>query len=260
MNRTLTKSRATPLHVQLYHDLRTKLQIGKFKPGDLIPAESELIHDFQVSRITVRTALDHLVQDGLIDRYPGRGSYVKALEPQTRNCLTSFTQQTLSQGRTPSTKLLQLRFVCTRDISMQLPFKANEQLVLIERLRKVDNIPAALVRSYLPKKLVPAISEKHFKERGQGQSILYVLEHHFGIVLDKGEEILTPVCVNQNDAKLLGIHQGAAVILKACTVQNLKGESVIYEEALWCAPQTQLVQRKPVVQHKTGVQHKNGVV
>jgi GntR family transcriptional regulator len=154
---------------------------------------------------------------------------------------------TLSQGRTPTTKLLQLRFVRTGDLSSKLPFKANQELVLIERLRKVDDIPAALVRSYLPKKLVPSITKDNFKEHGPEQSILFVLEHHFGIILDKGEETLTPFCVDQNDARLLGIQPRAAALLKACKVQNLKGEVVIYEEALWCVSQTQLVQRKPGV-------------
>ncbi len=232
----------TPLHQKLYLDLRGKLQVGQFKPGDLIPAESELMHNYKVSRITVRAALDHLVQDGLIDRYPGRGSYVKALEPQARNCLTSFTTQMLSQGHIPTTQLLKLRAVKTQK---HLPFEGNTELVFIERLRSVDGQPAALVRSYLPKNLVPHINKHHFKEKGQEQSLLYILEHHFGVLLDKGEETLTPICINADDAQLLGIQQGSAVVLKACVVRNIKHQTVIYEEALWCTPQTQLVQRKP---------------
>jgi GntR family transcriptional regulator len=117
--------------VQLYNDLRAQVQEGKFKPGDLFPAESELMHKYEVSRITVRSALDRLVKDGFIDRYPGRGSFVKALEPETRNCLTSFTDQMLSQGRTPTTKLLELSFVCAKDLQAQVPFEARELLARI---------------------------------------------------------------------------------------------------------------------------------
>jgi GntR family transcriptional regulator len=240
-----TKSRSKSLHMQLYNELRAQVQEGKFKPGDLFPAESELTHNYEVSRITVRAALDRLVKDGFIDRYPGRGSFVKSLEPETRNCLTSFTEQMLSQGRIPTTKLLGLHLVRAREVTAtQLPFQSETPLVLIERLRKVDREPTALARSYIPKKLVPGIKPQHFKERGRGQSLLYVLEHHFDIFLDKGEERLTPMCIVGADARALGIKDGAAVVLKACIVRNVSGEAVLYEEALWCASQTQLVQRK----------------
>ena len=237
--------REQPLYQQLYQDLRSRVQTGEYKPGDLFPAESELMRDYGVSRITIRSALDHLVKDGFLERFPGKGSFVKASEPETLNCLMSFTDQMLSQGRKPVTKLLALKQLKARDLT-QNPFENKEKLVLIERLRLVDAVAAALVRSYLPRKLVPGISRKHFEETGRGQSLLYVLEHHFGLVLDKGEETLLPAYVNLGDAHLLAIADGAAVILKACLVRNIMAEPVLYEEALWSVPQTQQVRRRTV--------------
>ncbi len=231
-----------PLHKQLYVDLRAKIQSGEWKPGDLIPAESALTRSYKMSRITVRTALDHLVNDGFIDRFAGRGSFVKASSPQARQCLTSFTNQVLSLGRTPSTKLIKLeRFVHT---DAQLPFTANEMIIMIERLRLIDGEPAVLMRSYLPEQLVPNLQANHFKETGQGQSLLYVLEQFYGIALDKGEETIAATCVSQQDASLLSLPEGDAIVEKSCLVRNLQNEPVIYETALWCIPQTQLVQRR----------------
>ena len=62
-----------PLYQQLYDVLRGNITRGEWKPGDLIPAESELIEQYGVSRITVRQVLDMLVQEGLIYRQRGRG-------------------------------------------------------------------------------------------------------------------------------------------------------------------------------------------
>lgn len=166
--------KATPLHQQLYADLRTRIQSGEWQPGDLIPAESELTRNYKMSRITVRTALDSLVKDGLIDRFSGRGSFVKATEPQTRHCLTSFTDQVLSSGRTPSTKLIKLEH--QKNLDDALPFAKDQDIVMIERLRMVDDEAAALMHSYLPEVLVPDISKKHFKETGREQSLLFILE------------------------------------------------------------------------------------
>lgn len=234
--------KTTPLYQQLYSDLRSKIQAGVWQAGELIPAESELMREHKLSRITVRAALDQLVQDGLIDRFAGRGSFVKESEPETKNCLTSFTDQMLSLGRVPSTELVKLERLKHTDNS--LPFAPNEKLVIIERLRKVDGEPAALMRSYLPKKRVPGIKREHFKETGREQSLLYILEHHFGIVLDEGEETLAATCVNAQDASLLSVEEGAALMQRTCLVRNVGGEPIIYETALWSMPQTQFVQRR----------------
>lgn len=240
-----SRARDVPLYVELYADLRAKLQTGEFSPGDLFPAESVLMERYGVSRITVRAALDHLVNDGFLDRYPGRGSYVKALEPQPRSCLVSFTQQMLSQGRKPVTQLLKLEQLRSGQAeTVMMPFDASESLILIERLRRVDGEVVALVKSYLPKRLVPGISREHFLETGQGQSILYVLERRFSIILDKGEETLIPACLKQPESELLGVATGSSVILKVCLVRDIRGRPVLYEEAFWCAPQTQLVHRR----------------
>lgn len=237
------KGRSNSLHMQLYLNLRQQIQEGAFASGDLFPAESELMKTHELSRITVRRALEHLVADGFIERYPGKGSFVKAKEELPRNCLTSFTQQMISLGREPVTKLISLKQVEAHTIASN-PFTDTQEVILIERLRLVDGEIAALVKTFLPKTLVPDIAEHHFQETGQAQSILYILEHHFGIILDKGEEILMPACVSQSEAKLLGLNTGEAVLLKTCLIRNLSEEPVIYEQALWSIPQTQLVQRR----------------
>lgn len=236
-------ARKAALYKQLYTVLRSKLQDGNFQPGDLFPAESTLTKEYSVSRITVRTALDQLAADGFIERFPGKGSFVRAVEEQPRNCLTSFTDQMLSQGRTPMTKIRELKRVPAA-ADHPAGFPPGEDLMLIERLRFVDGKPTALVRSYLPARLVPGITVDYFEETGRGQSILYVLERHFGVVLGGGEETICPASVDAGEASLLGVPHGAAVVLKTCLVQDVAGAPVLYDEALWSAPQTQLVQRR----------------
>lgn len=231
----------TPLYQQLYADLRSKIQSGEWQPGDLIPAESELTREYQLSRITVRAALDQLVQDGLIDRFAGRGSFVKQLEPETTLCLTSFTERVLSLGRTPSTQLLQLKRL--KPSAAVWPFE-QQPTVVIERLRRVDGQPAALMRAYLLAERVKGIKTSHFSETGRAQSLLYVLEHYFGIVLDEGEETVGATHIGEPEASLLGMTAGEAVVERVCLVRNLQSEPVIYETALWSMPQTHLLQRR----------------
>jgi DNA-binding GntR family transcriptional regulator len=242
----LSKETGGPLYLQLYSLLRLRLQRGELSPGDLVPAESELMRTYAVSRITVRKALEQLVTDGFIDRHRGRGSYVKAAAPETRSCLTSFTDQMLNLGRVPTTELLHLTIGQSGSFDdEQLPFRRSEEVALVERLRIVDGRKAALVRSYIPYRLVPGIRPDMFETNGRGQSLLHVLERRFGILLDKGEETIEPVCVRGPQSTLLEVTEGAAVVSKVCLVRDLTGEPVLFEKALWSAPQTQLVQRLP---------------
>jgi len=241
----VSRERGTPLYVQLYVVLRSQLQSGVLQPGDLLPPESELVRDYRVSRITVRAALEQLVNDGLIERQRGRGTFVRALGPETRDCLVSFTDQMLRAGRVPTTRLLRMESLTSRRAGFgPLPFAETEEVVFIERLRYLDGRPAALVRSFLLERMVPGIHPQLFEARGRGQSLLYVLERHFGIVLDKGEETLIPVSVSDADAALLGIPRATAVVRKTCLVRDFMEALVLFEDALWCVPQTNLVQRR----------------
>lgn len=238
----------TPLYAQLESILRHQISEGALKPGDLVPSEAELGRQYGISRITVRAALDNLTKAGLLERQAGRGTFVRASGEEQWGCIGSFTEQMLRAGRVPKTKLLKLevRHDVT-EFSKALGLKAKEDLVLIERLRLVDGNPAALVRTYIPHRFVPGISRKHFASTGREQSILYILERHFGLLLDEGEETTAPVCLVEPEATLLGLKEGSPVISKSCLIHNNQGEPLLLEQAFWCVPQTELVRRVGVI-------------
>lgn len=237
-----------PLYLQLYEQLRRKIQRGEWPAGSMIPTETEMMSGYDVSRITARAALDQLVRDGLIDRRRGKGSFVIAQVPEVRACLTSLTEEVLRSGRTPTTDVVGV----TRQPSdrlaegERLPFDPSEQLARIERVRMIDGQRVALMRSFVPERLVPGIDESDFSESGPSQSLLYVLENRFGVVLSQGEETLLPQLASRRDAGLLGIHPGDPVAVKICRIEDIAGATTLYETAVWCAPQTQPIHRVPV--------------
>ena len=75
---TIDRHSKLPYYQQLYEILLGKIQRREWLPGDRIPPESELIEEYQVSRNTVRQVFDKLVNDGLIYRQRGRGSFRRA--------------------------------------------------------------------------------------------------------------------------------------------------------------------------------------
>lgn len=241
----LSKDADLPLYVQLYGILRGQVLSGELAPGDLIPAESELVATYGVSRITVRAALDQLVHDGLIDRQRGRGSFVKApVVHDTRACMVSFTDQMLGAGRDPGTRIARVERGLARDLDLAAsPFDRDEPLVRVDRVRLVDGDPVAVMRSYLPDRRVPGLSAATFAARGPQQSLLFVLERRYGLALDQGEETMAPGTIAEPFAALLDIAPGSAVIVKTCVVRDVSGAATLYEQSYWTAPQTQLVRR-----------------
>lgn len=243
----MNRSSRMPLYAQLEFALRTQINQGVLQPGDLLPSEAELGEQYGVSRITVRAALQHLEQDGLLERQAGRGTFVKSNTLEPWSCLTSFTEQMLRAGRNPTTKLIKLKILRSdAELSQILKLTPGEEVAFIERLRQVDGEPAALMRAYIPHRFVPGISRKHFGTSGREQSILYILERQFGLLINEGEETTAPVCLTRPDADLLGLTEGSPVVYKSCVIHNNQGEPVLLERAYWSTPQTELVRRAGV--------------
>ena len=96
-----------PLYQQLYEILRNKIKTKEWQVSQLIPSEPELMATYEVSRVTVRQVLDMLVNDGLIYRQRGKGSFVASptLE-QSMARIVSFTEDMQQRGLQPGTKVL----------------------------------------------------------------------------------------------------------------------------------------------------------
>lgn len=135
----------TPLYVRIERELRTR--VARARPGDAVPAESALAVEFGVARMTVRSALNALEADGLIERVQGRGTFVRE-RPQARNAgtLMSFQDQVLSWGRTPSSRLVEaaVRAASAQEAAaLQLTAQAP-RVVSIVRVRLADQVPLAI--------------------------------------------------------------------------------------------------------------------
>ena len=148
-----------PFYHQLYEILRNNIVQGKWKSGDMLPPESELIEQYQVSRITVRQALDALVNDGLIYRQRGRGTFVAhPTVEQGLSRIISFTDDMHQRGFEPGTEVLFSGIIpAPPEIAQQLGVAPNEELVRLERLRMADGEPMSIEESHLVHRFCPGI-------------------------------------------------------------------------------------------------------
>jgi GntR family transcriptional regulator len=147
-----------PLYQQLERALRTAIESGQLVPEDALPAERDLATDFGVSRITVRKAIDGLVQEGLLVRRHGSGTFVRGRVEKNFSKLTSFSEDMRARGRTPrSVWLKRSNGTVTPEEAMSLRSSPGTPVFRFHRVRYADDAPMALERATVLADCLPSI-------------------------------------------------------------------------------------------------------
>ncbi len=210
MRESLNPKSALPLYHQLYELLHDNITAGRWKPGDLIPAESELISQFRVSRITVRKVLDLLTKEGLVVRERGRGTHVahtRLAHVTTR--IVSFTDDMRQRGFAASTKVLFSGIVpAPESIAHELGIAEGDELARLDRLRLADGEPMCLEQSYLVHRHMPGILEHDLEAR----SLREVKVGVYGVRWSRARQTIQAVLASPELAHVLGIKTGAALL------------------------------------------------
>ncbi|UCC62039.1 MAG: GntR family transcriptional regulator [Anaerolineae bacterium] len=206
----IVRNHPLPLYYQLMQELRQRIEEGTWKPGGLIPSERELSETYGISRMTVRQALAELVNDGLLRRDQGRGTFVA--RPKIRkqlSRLTSFTEDMRARGKLPSAQVLCMEMVSARPkVAEMLQTDVAGQVVLVERLRLADNEPVGIERSHLSFDGCEAI----LREDLSG-SLYRLLSKRFGLVPTRAQEEIEAGACASREAKILGIKHSQPVLL-----------------------------------------------
>jgi GntR family transcriptional regulator len=208
---TINRLSKIPYYQQLYEILRSKISRGEWKSGDMIPAESELIDQFAISRSTVRQVLDLLVKEGLIYRQRGRGSFVAhpTLE-QSMVRIVSFTEDMLQRGFKPGTRILSAGLVpASPDIAEKLRVDAREPLACVERLRLADDEPMSIEESFLVHRYCPDVLQHDYATK----SLREILERDYGIRLVRAKQRIQAIEAPRRLADLLEIKPRSALLV-----------------------------------------------
>jgi GntR family transcriptional regulator len=199
----IVRTSKMPIYHQLYEILRGRIVRGDWQPGQMIPAESEIVDSYKVSRITARQALDQLVQDGLIYRERGRGTFVA--QPTFEKAMMrihSFTDDMEQRGLKPRTKVLNKEIVAAPpEIAERLDFSALEELVRIERLRMAGDDPLSIEESFLIHRTCPGILSHDFAQ----ESLRDVLAREYGIRWSRATQHIRAIQAPAHTADLLGV-------------------------------------------------------
>jgi GntR family transcriptional regulator len=208
MKATRLKTGPLSKYYQLTQILKDKIQAGELKPGDQIPTEDNLCQAYGVSRGTVRQAISRLVQEGLVSRQQGRGTFVTAprLGPAFFT-LTSFDEDMREQHRRPSTQLLTLELIpAAPTIAERLEVTVGTPVIHIVRLRLADDQPVAHETRYLAQSLCPNLVNDDL----EAESVHSLLIYKYHIPLIRTTHTVEARTLSPEETRLLQVEPDTA--------------------------------------------------
>jgi GntR family transcriptional regulator len=207
----LNPANKNPLYQQLYEILRAQIARRELKPGDTLPTEMELMAQYGAGRVTVRQALDLLVQDGLIYRERARGTFVA--HPRVEHNLVrivSFTTDMQQRGFKAGTKILGSELIrANAELAEQLQVEQGAELARLERLRLADREPMSVEESFLVHCYCPGILKKH---NYATYPLRDALERDFNLRLVRAKQTIRATAAPPTLARVLGIPQRAPLL------------------------------------------------
>jgi len=196
---------------KVYSTLKQEIREGKYEAGKLLPPEHFLESRFDVSRTTVRRALELLARDGFVDSRQGRGTTVLDFTTVQRlNALTSMTETLISKGYDVKTKGMHIDHIeASAKVAKALMIKEGDVVIRIQRVQCANDQPIAIMTNYLLEEIVPGL-EAHC---GGFTSLYGFLESQYHLVLTSAVEQLSASVADFSESQILGVPVGWALLI-----------------------------------------------
>lgn len=193
-------------------ELALRERIATLRPGDPLPSDSDLVVEFGVSRMTARGAMARLADEGLVQRLPGRGSFVADPTSHRRaDRLLSFSSEMRRRGRQPSSVIVDREIrPAWRSAAIDLQVPEGSPLVYLRRVRCADDEPIALETTIL----IGAASAVVMAADLRRESLHGILAAA-GWSLRRGSAIVTASGATSDDARLLGVPRSSPVLVES---------------------------------------------
>lgn len=200
-----------PLYAQLKESIIHDIRAGQLKPQDKLPSHSELCDVHNVSYMTMRRAINELVNEGMLYGVPGKGVYVaEPKEVAEMDPLLSFTEDMARRGKVASSRLLSAELYEASTIMAQvLKVQPGDPLVHLVRLRLADRMPVAIQRVTLRYALCPGILDYDL----ESGSLYAILRENYGLELAATEGTASAALAGEEEAELFGIELPAALLV-----------------------------------------------
>lgn len=216
-------SEKSPIYLQLREVVRERIESGEYAPGTDIPSENALAKTYGVNRLTVRSALDALVEEGMLKRVQGKGVFVvgRRIERDLDN-LTGFRQSIRGSKSVPGTKVLEReRRKAGLVFAQRLGIDEGDDIFYVKRLNSANGEPISVEHVYVPCDLIPNLGEVDLEVFS-----LYDAYEFYGHELVRAYQTLDIVTLEVRTARALKVPAGSAALLFTCTSYDAQGRIV----------------------------------
>ena len=226
--KSLNGNSPLPLYFQLQEDLKRDIEMGTYGEGEKIPTEKMLEQIYNVSRITVRKAVEGLVYEGILVKRQGIGTIVSEKKYHEKSLkLESFVEKMKEQGFQVDTQILEAaRMRAPKRISQHLSIDPNEEVICVKRLRQTNGIPLGIFTAYLPVSLGVSADDDF-------TSLFRLLEEKYGVRISHSDRSIVASNASKEEATLLGIRPAEAVLLIKNTTYSDSGKPIEYSEGVY---------------------------
>jgi len=228
--RKIDKKSEIPIYLQVNETIREMIEDGELKEGDALMSERDISEFLEVSRMTVNKAITKLVDEGYIVREQRRGTTVAKKRPITRyENLDGLTEMKKKVGKNLSNKLVFFEEITlSKWIKRELQTE-DEGGYKVKRVRYVDDEPLVLETVYLSKYMCPALTA----EVVEGSSMYELYTKKYGHHISQAEQIIRPVYLKEEQAKLLGEKNGDLALLIKRHTYTETGKIMEYTESIF---------------------------
>ncbi len=198
-----------PSYQLIENEIKEKIKKSELKHGMKIPSENELKETYGVSRMTVRQALNNLVNDGFLYRHKGKGTFVNHTKMEKRiQGLLSFTEEMQLMNRKVTNKVASFTLMqASEEVAAKLFLNKNEEVYRIERIRSADGIPVLYETLFLPRRIFKDLTEQIIRE-----SLYTYIEKELKMSINFSIQSIEAVNADETVSKYLGIPLNNAVL------------------------------------------------
>lgn len=200
------------MYEQIKADLVAKIQSGEYKSDNRLPSERQMEELYQVSRVTIRKAVDDLVHQGVLIRRQGAGTFVanRKLTVSMRE-LKGIMEELQDNGLSPESQLCQCQYLAyspdLQDIWNTLNVSESEQVFFVQRLYSHQEMPLVIENNYFPAYLGEELEVFNLEK-----NILYKALSMIGHPVERAQQIMSARLADTQERKLLQLKQNIAVL------------------------------------------------